>query len=167
MSATSKPDWINLPVLTGGVETEVRRSIMRVYRLMAAGAPRGALSRAKLSALAALARYGPMTAGGLSGTMIIRPQSLTRVLAQLEKAGLTVRARGVEDAREHLVSITQAGAEVVRQEGKRRDALMSEAMRRALTSLEIEVLAIAARILDKMADEWSTDRAAAVSSAVE
>jgi DNA-binding MarR family transcriptional regulator len=77
----------------------VRRGISRIHRLVAASLPRGDLSQAKISALASLQREGSTNAGTLSGRMTIRPQSLTRVLADLERDGLVTRTRAVEDGR--------------------------------------------------------------------
>jgi DNA-binding MarR family transcriptional regulator len=118
--------------------------------------PRGDLSQAKISALASLQREGSTNAGTLSGRMTIRPQSLTRVLADLERDGLVTRTRAVEDGREHVMHLTPQGSELVTQEGLRRDALVRDVMQHALTRMEIELLTIAGRILEKMADRWST-----------
>jgi DNA-binding MarR family transcriptional regulator len=135
--------------------TDVRRSVSRVNRLLARSLPRGGLTQAKLSALASLQRDGSMAARGLSDRMTIRPQSLTRVLSDLEAEGLITRMRALEDGREHVLSITPKGSELMRQEGLRRDALIRNVMQHALSRTEIEVLAIAARVLDRVADMWS------------
>jgi DNA-binding MarR family transcriptional regulator len=139
------------------VATDLRRCISRMGRLLAAGVPRGTLSQAKLSALVSLTRDGSANATELSQRMTIRPQSLTRILADLEAQELLTRTRASEDGREHLLAITGKGLELVRQEGLRRDRLMLDAMRRSLNSTEIEVLTIAAKILEKMANEWRAD----------
>jgi DNA-binding MarR family transcriptional regulator len=123
--------------------------------LVAASLPRGGLSQAKLSTLASLLRDGPTNAGTLSGRLTMRPQSLTRILADLESEGLLTRTRAAEDGREHILHLTPQGFERVREEGLRRDALVRDAMQHALTRMEIELLAIAARILEKMADRWT------------
>jgi DNA-binding MarR family transcriptional regulator len=122
---------------------------------MAASLPRGALSQAKFSALGSLWRDGPTNAGTLSRRMTIRPQSLTRILADLERAGFVIRTRAVEDGREHVLSLTPKAKEMVRAEGLRRNALLSGVMQHALSRNEIELLAIAGRILEKLADRWS------------
>lgn len=114
------------------------------------------MSQTKLSALASLLRDGTTNARTLSERMTIRPQSLTRVLADLESEGLVTRSRAAEDRREHVLRLTPAGVEVMRQEGLRRDALVGAVMQHALTRTEIELLAIAGRILEKMADRWTT-----------
>jgi DNA-binding MarR family transcriptional regulator len=133
----------------------VRRGVSRVSRLLVASLPRSGLSQTKLSALASLLRDGPTNARTLSERMAIRPQSLTRILAGLESEGLVFRIRAAEDGREHILSLTPAGVELMRQEGLRRDALVRDVMQHALTRTEIELLAIAGRILEKMADRWT------------
>ena len=121
-----------------------------------ASLPKGGLSQTKLSALASLQRDGTTNARTLSERMTIRPQSLTRVLADLESEGLVTRSRAAEDGREHVLHLTSAGVEVMRQEGLRRDALVGAVMQHALTRTEIELLEIAGRVLEKMADRWTT-----------
>jgi DNA-binding MarR family transcriptional regulator len=142
--------------LAAAAAPKVQRGVSQVYRLLAASLPRGPLSRAKLSALMSLMRGGPTNAGTLSQRMTIRPQSLTRILVALEREGLVSRTRAAEDAREHILHLSAQGRERVLAERERRDELMREVMQHALTRTEIELLAIAGRILEKLADRWTT-----------
>ena len=122
---------------------------------MAASLPRGGISQTKLSAIASLWRDGATSAGTLSKRMTIRPQSLTRILADLEAQGLVTRTRPIEDGREHILDLTPRAVQLIREEGARRNALMREVMQHALSRTEIELLGIAARILGKLADRWT------------
>lgn len=148
-----------------GTATALRRSLSRVTRLLSTSAPREHLSQMKLSALASLVRQGSANASTLSERMTIRPQSLTRVLADLEEAHLITRTRAAEDGRKHILSITPKGVELVRQEGLRRDQLLREGMQRTLSRTDIELLGVAAKLLDKMADEWTRGANAAAKPA--
>ena len=42
----------------------------------------------------------------------------------------------------------------MREEGKRRDALTRDLMQRALTPVEIDLLFVAAKAINKLADAW-------------
>ena len=136
--------------------TELRRSITRMARLLGASMPKGELSPAKLSALGILRRDGPMTASALSSRLGIRPQSLTRILADVESAELLIRTRDPRDTREHIMAVTPKAVSMMRDEGVRRDKLMRQTMQRLLTPVEIELLLLSAKLLNKLADGWSS-----------
>jgi DNA-binding MarR family transcriptional regulator len=136
--------------------TELRRSITRMARLLGASMPKGELSPAKLSALGILRRDGPMTASALSSRLGIRPQSLTRILADVESAELLIRTRDPRDTREHILAVTPKAVSLMRDEGVRRDKLMRQTMQRVLTPVEIELLLLSAKLLNKLADGWSS-----------
>jgi DNA-binding MarR family transcriptional regulator len=137
-----------------GAATEIRRSITRMSRLLGASMPKGELGPSKLGALGILRREGPINATALAGRLGIRPQSLTRILADLDATGLVTRGRDANDAREHILSITPKAVALMRDEGIRRDALMRAAMQRTLTPVEIELLSLAAKVLNRLADNW-------------
>jgi DNA-binding MarR family transcriptional regulator len=136
--------------------TELRRSITRMARLLGASMPKGELSPAKLSALGILRRDGPMTASALSSRLGIRPQSLTRILADVESTELLIRTRDPRDTREHILAVTPKAVSLMRDEGVRRDKLMRQTMQRVLTPVEIELLLLSAKLLNKLADSWSS-----------
>jgi DNA-binding MarR family transcriptional regulator len=144
--------------------TELRRSITRMARLLGASMPKGELSPAKLSALGILRRDGPMTASALSSRLGIRPQSLTRILADVESAELLIRARDPHDTREHILAVTPKAVSLMRDEGVRRDKRMRQAMQQVLTPVEIELLLLSAKLLNKLADGWSSADAESAAS---
>jgi DNA-binding MarR family transcriptional regulator len=135
--------------------TELRRSITRMARLLSASIPKGELTPMKLSALGILHRNGPMSARALALRLGILPQSLTRILADLEASDLLTRTRDLRDAREHILAVTPKALSIMREEGVRRDGLMRSAMQSALTPIEVELLLLAAKALNKLADNWS------------
>jgi len=144
--------------------TELRSSITRIGRLLGASMPKGDLSPTKLSALGILRRGGPMRASKLAARMGIRPQSLTRILADLEEARLLARARDPHDGREHILSVTPKAVSLMRDEGLRRDRLIDRKIGRILTPSEIELLQLSAKALNKLADGWvSADVASTIS----
>jgi DNA-binding MarR family transcriptional regulator len=140
---------------TAETPTEFRRSVTRMARLLGAGMPKGELTPMKLSALGILRREGPMPASALASRLGILPQSLTRILADLETEELLTRARDARDGREHILRPTAKAVALMRAEGVRRDAAMREAMLRALTPVEIELLMLAAKTMNKLADGWT------------
>ena len=141
--------------------TEFRRSVTRMARLLGATMPKGELTPTKLLALGILRREGPLSANALASRLGILPQSLTRIIADLETEDLLIRTRDARDGREHILEPTQKALELMRAEGVRRDAIMRETMRRVLTPVEIDLLLVAAKAINKLADGWSLPAAVA------
>ena len=132
--------------------TEFRRSLTRLARLLSVSMPKGELSPTKLSALSILRSEGPLSARTLASRLGILPQSLTRILADLEGDGLMTRTRDARDGREHILRPTAKALALMREEGVRRDAIIRDAMERALTPIEIDLLFIATKAINKLAD---------------
>jgi DNA-binding MarR family transcriptional regulator len=134
--------------------TEFRRSVTRLGRLLSASMPKGELTPTKLTALGILHREGSLSANALASRLGILPQSLTRIIGDLENEGLLRRTRDARDGREHILEPTPRAVALMRAEGVRRDAVMREAMQRTLTTVEIDLLFVAARAINKLADAW-------------
>ena len=117
--------------------------------------PKGELTPMKLSALTILRLEGPLSASALASRLGILPQSLTRILADLESEELLTRARDARDGREHILEPTAKARSLMREEGIRRDAIIRETMQRALTPIEIDLLLVAGKAINKLADAWS------------
>jgi DNA-binding MarR family transcriptional regulator len=129
---------------------EVRQGVIRLARRLLGERTARPLSIGKLSVLADLIRESPVTAGKLAAAQNQRPQSLTRVLAELAQEGLIIRTRGDQDHRQVMLEITAAGREAVRREMAGRDAWLSVALA-DLTDTEREVLRLAGRLMDRLA----------------
>jgi DNA-binding MarR family transcriptional regulator len=130
---------------------EIRHGIMRVSRRMRAARSPDALSGNKLVVLGHLYRNGPSTAGELAAMESQRPQSLTRVFAELEAEGLISRARDALDRRQVVLTITEQGIEALRRDVGERDAWLAEALA-GLSATERDVLRIAARLMERLAE---------------
>lgn len=129
----------------------LRRAVTRLARRLRAERPHGALSPAEVGVLAHLYGEGPSTPGQVSTAEHQRPQSLTRVFAQLERSGLISRAPSPRDRRASLLMITPTGTEALKRDMSQRDAWLTGAIAE-LGETEIELLRIAAIVIDKLAD---------------
>jgi DNA-binding MarR family transcriptional regulator len=132
------------------VAADVRRGAMRLARRLRAERPAGALSGNKVSVLAYLYRHGPATPGDVAAAECQHPQSLTRVFAELELAGLISRARSERDGRQAMLSLTQAGREALARDMAQRDRWLAAALA-DLTDAEAQILRVAATLLDRLA----------------
>lgn len=93
-----------------------------------------------------------MTATALAAAEHIQPQSLTRLLARLERDGLITRRADTVDRRQLLIEITEHGREVLIEDTSRREAWLADAMADHLTSTERELLRLASTLLERLAD---------------
>ncbi|TDD86980.1 MarR family transcriptional regulator [Actinomadura rubrisoli] len=119
-------------------------------RLRTAGPPES-LSGNKLAVLGHLYRRGPSAAGEVAAAEGQRPQSLTRVFAELEEDGLITRSRDEADRRQAVLALTQAGLDALRRDTARRDAWLAEALG-GLSGTERELLRLAARLMERLGD---------------
>lgn len=92
-----------------------------------------------------------MTPGQLAATEFQQPQSLTRLLADLEQDGLVAREQSAQDRRQFLISITAKGSEALSADMARRDEWLTEAMA-GLTTAERDILVVAGRLMESLAD---------------
>jgi DNA-binding MarR family transcriptional regulator len=131
--------------------TELRRAMARLSRRLRTERSPQALSTNKLLVLGYLYRHGPATPGRLAAAEHHRPQSLTRVFAELEQDGLVVRGGGTGDRRQVLLTLTAEGRQALAADMAERDAWLAEALT-TLGENERDLLRIAARVLDRLAD---------------
>ncbi|RKN37983.1 MarR family winged helix-turn-helix transcriptional regulator [Streptomyces hoynatensis] len=130
---------------------ELRRGVSRLGRRLRAERRPEALSTNKISILGLLYARGPSTPGDLAAADRQRPQSLTRVFAQLERDGLITRAPDPGDRRQSVLALTAAGREAFAADMAQRDAWLASALA-VLNETEREVLRLAARLMDRLAE---------------
>ena len=135
----------------GETAAGVRQGTMRLARRLRAERATEGLSLNKLSVLSHLHRHGPTTAGALAAAAHQRPQSLTRVFAELERDGLITRRRDASDRRQQVVALTAAGRAALIADMAERDAWLARALA-GLTETEREVLRLAGQLMDGLAD---------------
>jgi len=131
------------------VVSTVRRAVTRLARQLRtqrgeAGLP--AISAAVLSNL----QTEPRAPSEIAAAERVTVQSLTAPLRDLEKAGLIVRETDATDARRSMLRLTEAGAVALRDEARRRDQWLTEALS-GLSDLEVEVVRLAALVMERLA----------------
>ncbi len=136
-----------------GLASALRISVSRLARRLRAerlakGLEPG-LSDTQLAALAALERHGAMTPGELAEHEKVQPPSMTRVIAALEESGLVIRGPHATDRRQVVLTVTQAGREVVQKSRSLREAWLARRLHE-LTPAERATLRAAAPILEKL-----------------
>jgi DNA-binding MarR family transcriptional regulator len=132
----------------------LRLAIVRTARRLrqeAAGAA-GQLTPTAASALASVARHGPLTPSELAEFERVKRPTATRTLRVLTEAGLVDRAPDPADGRSALVSVTPAGRERLRRLRGRKNAYLARRMR-DLPRRDVETLERAAEILEGILED--------------
>jgi DNA-binding MarR family transcriptional regulator len=129
----------------------VLNAVLSLSRRLRAERPAGAATLGGYSILAALQESGPLPSNRLAAQQGLEPQSLTRVLADLESRGFIARQRSDRDRRTVLVSLTEAGGDALRAEAARRCEWFENAIASALDDSERNVLFAAGGAMAKLA----------------
>ena len=131
----------------------LRRSLTSVARRMRRLRAGHGVSPSKLVILGqlALARR-KLTAAELAEAEGLKPQSLTRILADLEGRRLVRREQSGVDRREILIEITHEGHDLLTSDARRQNRWLAETIATALTPAERDILLIAAQLLDRLCE---------------
>lgn len=112
------------------------------------------LGPAHYRALAAIRREEGLPVSDLQTRLGVRKQSLARVLGELEKQSLIRREPGLEDRRQRLLTLTDAGREAEREAS----AVLRERLGMVFRAAGAEAVAGARVVLAALAAESETER---------
>jgi DNA-binding MarR family transcriptional regulator len=85
--------------------------------------------------------------------MRVKPQSLTRLIANLQRQGLITRQLPDEDRRQSPIEITEAGVRVLAEEVREQRTRFAAVIEKELTPAEQEMLRIAAGLMERVAGQ--------------
>jgi len=129
----------------------LRVSVGMLLRRLRQVRPDDELTLPESSALARLDRTGPATPGALAKVEQISPQSMGATLAALEARGLIARQADPGDGRRVVLSVTDAGRELLRNKRGARTEQLAQALSAGFTAAELRQLAAAAPLLERLA----------------
>ncbi len=133
------------------VAAALRVSIGLLVRRLRQVPVEGDLTLSETSALARLDRGGPTTPGALARQEQISPQSMGATLAALEGRGLIERAPDPDDGRRAVMSVTDAGGELLRNRRNAKVQQLARALSADFTPAERDQLAAVAPLLERLA----------------
>lgn len=110
------------------------------------------LTATQVAALAGIERYGPQTPSEIAARERIQRPTATRLIARLEQRGLVVRTRDSADGRVSVITLTDEGRRLVREQRNRKTAFLARRLE-TLDASERELLERASRLLERMLDE--------------
>ncbi len=134
------------------VGSQLQIALGRVVRRLRQGHVPGDLTLSEVSALARLDRGGPATPGELAADERVRPQAMGVTLAQLTERALVSRTGDPDDGRRVLMSITDAGRQLLVDRRGAKAERMTGALASSFTPAEIRRLAEAVPLLERLAD---------------
>jgi len=106
---------------------------------------------AQASVLSRLDREGAQTTSALAAAERIRPQSMAQTLLELEADGLISRHPDERDRRQILIELTGRGHERLREDRRRREGWLAEAIATTLSADEQRTLIDALPLLRRLA----------------
>jgi DNA-binding MarR family transcriptional regulator len=106
----------------------------------------------QMAVLSRLGRGGAQTTSELAKAERMRPQSMAQIVGELETVELVERHADPDDGRRVLLELTAAGRARVREERKRREGWLGEAIRTELTPEEQRLLVKALPLLERVAN---------------
>jgi DNA-binding MarR family transcriptional regulator len=108
---------------------------------------------ARLSALSVLVFGGPMTLGQLAQAEQVKPPTMTRIVAGLEKSGLAERETDANDARRIRIHATAKGKKLLMRGRQARIEYLASHLQE-LNSEEMSALLDAVEILERVLQNW-------------
>jgi DNA-binding MarR family transcriptional regulator len=131
----------------------LRRSTARLNRVLRRLRADHGVSAAKLSVLGRLHRAGgPLTAVDLARQENLQPQSLTRIIAELDELGLVRRRPDEGDRRQVLIEISDRGRELLVVDARAQNAWLAAAIEEKLSGTEQGLLVLAISLLDRLGE---------------
>jgi len=112
----------------------------------------GDLSPSLISALVSIELHGPITLGQLAARELVKPPSVTRMVAALEERGLLRRETDSADRRIARVSLTGEGRRTLRRTRTRKTAYLAKRLRR-LDASQLSVLVDALPVLERLLED--------------
>jgi DNA-binding MarR family transcriptional regulator len=133
---------------------QLRNAVVRTSRRLRqeAAAEADGLTPTSTATLASIDRHGPLTPSELAEIERVKRPTMTRTLAGLEREGLIERTPDPADGRSFLVAVNAAGHERMVRLRRRKSAYLARRLRE-LSPEEVETLAHAAELLERMRED--------------
>ena len=128
---------------------QIRRGAIRLGRRLWLERPANSLSPTKIAVLDHIHRWGAATPGEIAFAERLQPQSLTRVIADLEANGMITRSRDERDHRQYVLELADVGRLALAEDMIAGDRWLTEAIGE-LTETERRVLHLAGVLMDRL-----------------
>ncbi len=131
---------------------QLRVVTLVLARQFRAGLRRQGLSHAGMSVLAELHRSGEMSPTELAQREGVRPQTLTRVLAELQAQGWIARHASAADARQSLLALSPQGAQRLHSAVAGAEGALARVLEQHTSAQDMALLQQACAVLERVCD---------------
>jgi DNA-binding MarR family transcriptional regulator len=136
-----------------GLAQDLHALIGRLKRRLRDQAHVGDLTPSQVSVLRSLENDGPSTASSLARAEAMRPQSMSAIIAALERAGLVSGGPDPTDGRQTLLSLTDACRKWLEEGRAARQDWLTLILQARLSPEEQDKLAEAVELLKRLVDD--------------
>ena len=143
MSSRARPDRLEVANRLHSAAIHLLRRARRVDAESQLPAP-------QLSALSVIVYAGPITLGALASAEQVRPPTMTKLVAAMEKGGLVDRETDDADRRVVRIRATARGRRILEEGRDRRIAVIGDALA-TLSEGDVKVIAAALDAIEKVA----------------
>ena len=140
-----------LPLKVTRAAGDLRALVGRLSRRLRQTSMVGEMTLPQASVLSVLEREGPATPGVLATRERISPQSMGAILISLEALGLVSRTPDPTDGRRLVISLTEAGLQVIHGARRQKEERLAQALANNFTNEEQQVLMAALPLLERLA----------------
>ncbi len=140
-----------LPLEVTRAAGDLRALVGRLSRRLRQTSMVGEMTLPQASVLSVLEREGPATPGVLATRERISPQSMGVILISLEALGLVSRTPDPTDGRRLVISLTEAGLQVIHGAQRQKEERLAQALANNFTNEEQQVLMAALPLLERLA----------------
>ncbi|MUZ75286.1 MarR family transcriptional regulator [Agrobacterium vitis] len=137
---------------TSAMARDLRILAGKLARRLREQTPPADLTWSQLEVLGHLERDGPTTVSKLARAEDVRVQSMGATVATLETKALIIGTPHSTDGRQIILSLTDAGADLIKQNRAAREDWLSRAMETSLTPSDQDLLASAVDVLKRLID---------------
>jgi DNA-binding MarR family transcriptional regulator len=134
------------------VAAELQVSIGLFTRRLRQSPVQDELTMPEMSALSRLDRGGPATPSALARAEQITPQGMGATLNSLARRGLVERHPDPQDGRRTVMTLTEAGRQVVHSKRSARTRQLAEILSGRFTRAELEILLAAAPLIERLGE---------------
>jgi DNA-binding MarR family transcriptional regulator len=134
------------------VASAVQKSIAFYARRLRQAPVQDAVSDPEMTALARLNEAGPATPSALARAERITPQAMGATVSELVRRGLAERRPDPGDARLTIVSLTEAGRQVMRNKESARIRQLAGVLAEQFTREELRALLAAAPLIERLGE---------------
>lgn len=138
-------------VETDGIAAALFASVSLLVRRIRQVPVEGGLTMPERQALSRLDHGGPATSSELARQAQITAQAMGSTLGALQARGLVERRPDPQDGRRVILTVTEAGRQALSDKRNARTELLSQVLTGTFSASELEQLAAAAPLLERLA----------------